>query len=305
MGEKTHKKFFNYIVKFWLIVVLLFLITVLFFYGVARGWFGTMPSFQDLENPKSNLASQVISSDGVVLGTFFIENRSNVDYREISPNLINAIIAIEDVRFEKHSGIDQRALARVAFGVLTGNSKGGGSTITQQLAKNLFPRGNLNTPQLILRKFQEWITAVKLERTYSKEEIIAMYLNTVFYGHNAYGIKSASATFFDKKPDSLNLQEAALMAGVVNRPSGYSPISHPEAALERRNLVLHQMEKYGYINQQTYDSVSQLPLGVSKYGMLDHNRGLATYFREYLRRWMKNWCTNHYKANGKPYNLYT
>ncbi len=303
--ENTHKKFFNYIVRFWMIVVILFLFTVLFFYGVARGWFGAMPSFAELENPKSNLASQVISSDGVLLGTFFIENRSNVDYRDISPNLINAIIAIEDVRFEKHSGIDQRALARVAFGVLTGNSKGGGSTITQQLAKNLFPRGNLNTPQLILRKFQEWITAVKLERTYSKEEIIAMYLNTVFYGHNAYGIKSAAATFFDKTPDSLNLQEAALMAGVVNRPSGYSPISHPEAALERRNLVLHQMEKYGYINQQTYDSVSLLPLGVSKYGMLDHNRGLATYFREYLRQWMKKWCANHYKASGKPYNLYT
>ena len=303
--EKNKPKKFNYIVKFWMVFVGLFLLTILFFYGVARGWFGPMPSFAELENPKSNLASEVISADGVVLGTFFIENRSNVDYRDISPNLINAIIAIEDIRFEEHSGIDQRALLRVAYGVLTGHSKGGGSTITQQLAKNLFPRGNLNTPQLILRKFQEWITAVKLERTYSKEEIIAMYLNTVFYGHNAYGIKSAAATFFAKTPDSLNLQEAALMAGVVNRPTGYSPILHPEAALERRNLVLKQMEKYGYINEQTYDSVSQLPLGVTKYGMLDHNRGPATYFREYLRKWMKKWCKTHYKANGEPYNLYT
>jgi len=303
--ENKKPKRFNYIVKFWLVFVGLFLLTVLFFFGVARGWFGPMPSFEELENPESNLASEVISADGVILGTFFIENRSNVDYQDISPNLINAIIAIEDIRFEEHSGIDQRALLRVAYGVMTGHSKGGGSTITQQLAKNLFPRGNLNTPQLILRKFQEWITAVKLERTYSKEEIIAMYLNTVFYGHNAYGIKSAAATFFDKTPDSLNLQEAALMAGVVNRPTGYSPILHPEAALERRNLVLKQMEKYGYINEQTYDSVSQLPLGVAKYGVMDHNRGLATYFREYLRKWMKKWCKTHFKANGEPYNLYT
>ncbi|MCK5342227.1 MAG: transglycosylase domain-containing protein, partial [Candidatus Heimdallarchaeota archaeon] len=266
---------------------------------------GPMPSFAELENPQSNLASEVISSDGELLGTFFIENRSNVDYRDICPNLINALIAIEDIRFEDHSGIDQRALLRVAFGVITGSSKGGGSTITQQLAKNLFPRGSLTTSQLVLRKFQEWITAVKLERTYSKQEIIAMYLNTVFYGHNSYGIQSAANTFFGKSPDSLNLQEAALMAGVVNRPSGYSPITYPEESMKRRNLVLNQMEKYGYINKETYDSVSQLPFGVSKYGVLDHNRGLATYFREYLRGQMKKWCKNHYKANGENFNLYT
>lgn len=303
--KKSGKKFFNYLVKFWLIVGVLFILTVLFFYGVAAEWFGPMPSFKELENPESNLASEVISSDGEILGTFFIENRSNVDYRDISPDLINALVSIEDVRFEKHSGIDQRALIRVAFGVLTGSNKGGGSTLTQQLAKNLFPRGSLTTPQLILRKFQEWVTAVKLERTYSKEEIIAMYLNTVFYGHNAYGIKSAAKTFFGKSPDSLNLQEAALMAGVVNKPSGYSPISHPDASLARRNLVLKQMERYGYISEATYDSVSQLPLGVSRYGILDHNQGLATYFREYLRGEMKKWCNQHFKANGENYNLYT
>lgn len=303
--EKSSRKIFNYKTKLWLIVTGVVLFAILFFYGVASEWFGAMPSFEELENPQSNLASEVISSDGELLGTFFIENRSNVDYRDISPNLINALIAIEDIRFEEHSGIDQRALVRVAYGVMTGSRKGGGSTITQQLAKNLFPRGSLTTPQLVLRKFQEWITAVKLERTYSKQEIIAMYLNVVFYGHNSYGIKSASSTFFAKSPDSLNLQEAALMAGVVNRPSGYSPISHPEESLKRRNLVLKQMEKYGFINKYTYDSVSQLPLGVSKYGVLDHNRGLATYFREYLRGEMKKWCRNHFKANGENYNLYT
>lgn len=303
--EKSPNKFFNYIKKFWLIVIGIGLLVVLFFYGIANEWLGPMPSFEELENPNSNLASEVISSDGEVLGTFFIENRSNVDYRDISPNLINALVSIEDIRFEEHSGIDQRALMRVAYGVFTGSRKGGGSTITQQLAKNLFPRGHLSKPQLVLRKFQEWITAVKLERTYSKEEIIAMYLNTVFYGHNSYGIKSAATTFFGKSPDSLNIQEAALMAGVVNRPSGYSPITYPEASMKRRNLVLKQMEIYEFIDGETFDSISQLPLGVSVYGVLDHNRGLATYFREYLRGQMKEWCKNHYKANGENYNLYT
>ncbi len=180
--QKSKKKILNYIAKFWLIVLGLFCLAILFFYGVANSWFGPMPSFAELENPQSNLASEVISSDGVLLGTFFIENRSNVDYRDISPNMINALKAIEDIRFEDHSGIDQKALMRVFYGVVTGNKKGGGSTLTQQLAKNLFPRGDLNTPQLVLRKFQEWVTAIKLEKTYSKEEIIAMYMNTVFYG---------------------------------------------------------------------------------------------------------------------------
>lgn len=283
----------------------LIMVGMLFFYGIVREWFGPMPSFEELENPQSNLATEIISSDGVLLGTFFIENRSNVDYRDISPNLINALLAIEDIRFEEHSGIDQKALLRVVYGVVTGNSKGGGSTLTQQLAKNLFPRGNYNTMQLVLRKFQEWVTAIKLERYYSKEEIIAMYLNTVFYGHNAYGIKSASATFFGIKPDSLNLQEAALMAGVVNAPSRYSPVSRPENALNRRNLVLRQMAKYDFITTEVYDSVSQLPLGVSRYSMQDHNQGLATYFREYLRGVMKYWCKEHFKPNGDPYNVYT
>jgi len=302
--DKPKRKIFNYLFKFWIIVVSLLLLVVFFFYGVVQEWFGPMPSFEELENPNSNLASEVYSSDGHVLGTYFIENRSNVTYRELSPNLVNALMAIEDIRFEDHSGIDERALLRVAYGVATGNSKGGGSTLTQQLAKNLFPRGYLSKPQLVLRKFQEWVTAVKLERSYSKQEIIAMYLNTVFFGHNAYGIKSAVTTFFDKSPDSLNLQEAALMAGVVNAPSRFSPISHPERSMARRNLVLAQMEKYGYITQEVYDSVSQLPLGVSKFSLQGHNQGIARYFREYLRGAMKKWCKTHFKADGEPYNLY-
>ena len=302
-GKKKHK-WFNYITKFWLLYLLGLGLVVLFFYGIITGFFGKMPTFTQLENPKTNLASEVFSSDGHLLGTYFIENRSNVTYRQISPYLINALIATEDVRFEEHSGIDERALLRVLYGLLTGKHKGGGSTITQQLAKNLFPRGKLNKLQLVVRKFQEWVTAVKLERYYSKEEIIAMYLNTVFFGHNAYGIKSAARTFFDKSPDSLNLQESALLAGVVNMPTHYSPILHPEAALKRRNLVLAQMAKYGYISQAVRDSVSKLPLGVEHYGLLNHNTGEARYFREYLRRIMKKWCATHFKSNGKPYNLY-
>ena len=301
---KPKKKIFNYIVKLWLLWSLGAILVVVFFYGVANEWFGPMPTFEELENPESNLASEVFSSDGVLLGTYFIENRSNVNYRELSPNLINALLAIEDIRFEKHSGIDEKALMRVFYGVLTGNSRGGGSTLTQQLAKNLFPRGRLSTPELVMRKFKEWITALKLERYYSKEEIIAMYLNTVTYGHNTYGIKSATAAFFDCTPDSLNIQQAALMAGVVNAPTRYSPISNPERSLKRRNLVLSQMEKYGYITKSHYDSISQLPLGVSKFTFRDHNQGLATYAREYLRGELKSWCANHFKPDGTPYNLY-
>ena len=277
-------KFFNYIFKLWLLWAIMLGIVIIIFYGIVAEWFGPMPTFEELENPKSNLASEVFSSDGELLGTYFIENRSNISYREISPNLINSLLSIEDIRFEEHSGIDEKALIRVFYGVLTGNHKGGGSTITQQLAKNLFPRGErLSTLQLVMRKFQEWITALKLERYYSKEEIIAMYLNTVTYGHNTYGIKSATAAFFDCSPDSLNIQQAALMAGVVNAPSRYSPISNPERAIVRRNLVLNQMNKYGFISKPDYDSICNLPLGVSKYSMRDHNQGLATYAREYLR----------------------
>ncbi len=303
--EKKKRKRFNYIAKFWTLYVLSLLLVVLFFYGIVVGFFGKLPTFRQLENPNSNLASEVISSDGRILGTYYIENRSNVTYRQISPYLINALIATEDVRFEEHSGIDPRALLRVLYGLLTGKHKGGGSTITQQLAKNLFPRGKLNTLQLVVRKFQEWVTAVKLERYYSKEEIIAMYLNTVFFGHNAYGIKSAAKTFFAKSPDSLNLQESALLAGVVNMPTHYSPILHPKAAMERRNLVLSQMYKYGYISKDVLDSVEKLPLGVEHYGLLNHNTGEARYFREYLRLLMNKWCATHFKPDGKPYNLYT
>ncbi|MBS4057601.1 MAG: transglycosylase domain-containing protein [Bacteroidetes bacterium] len=298
-------KFFNYAVKFWLIFLSLLAATVLFFYGVANEWLGPMPSFEELENPSTNLASEIYSSDGQLLGTYYIENRSNSTFRELSPQLVNALLSIEDIRFTEHSGIDQKALLRVAWGVLTRNSKGGGSTLTQQLAKNLFPREqNMSTPKLVIRKFQEWITSVKLERNYSKEEIMAMYLNTVAFGSHAYGIKSAALTFFNKAPDELLLEEAALMAGVVNAPTWYSPVRNPERAQKRRNLVLTKMADYNFISRHVADSVSQIPLDMSNYGLLDHTSGQATYFREFLRAEMKQWCATHFKTDGTAYDLY-
>ena len=289
----------------WIIFGVLLFLVILFFFCVAKGVFGTMPTFDELENPRTNLATEIISADGKVLGTYYIENRSNVRYAELSHYMPEALISIEDERFTEHSGIDERALFRVAFGVITGRKKGGGSTITQQLAKNLFPRGeNLSKPKLVLRKFQEWITATKLEHNYSKEEIVAMYLNTVAFGHNAYGIRSAASTFFDKKPSEMNIEECALMAGVVNAPTRYSPVRNPNNALSRRNLVLKKMAENGYISQAECDSISLIPIDMSHFSIKDHNSGQATYFREFLRGELNEWAKNTTRADGQPYNIY-
>ena len=289
----------------WSIFGIGIVLVVLFFFCVAKGVFGTMPTFEELENPKTNLATQIISCDGKILGSYYVENRSNVRYSDLSPYLPQALVSIEDERFYQHSGIDTKSLFRVAYGVMTGNHKGGGSTITQQLAKNLFPRDeNLSKARLALRKFQEWITATKLEYNYSKDEIIAMYLNTVAFGHNAYGIRSAAKTFFDKDPKDLNLEESALMAGVVNAPTRFSPVRNPERSTNRRNLVLKSMVKNGYITQAEYDSVSQIPIDMSHFRVMDHNSGEATYFREQLRKELTEWSKTHFRADGKPYNIY-
>ena len=291
--KKTVKGGSHAIRNLWIIFGVFLTLVILFFVCVAAGIFGTMPSFEELENPQTNLATEIISADGKVLGTYYVENRSNVRYAELSPYMPEALISIEDERFTEHSGIDERALIRVAFGVLTGRKKGGGSTITQQLAKNLFPRGeNLSTPKLVLRKFQEWITATKLEHNYSKEEIVAMYLNTVAFGHNAYGIRAAAKTFFDKSPKDLNIEECALMAGVVNAPTRFSPVRNPERSLGRRNLVLQKMADNGYITQAECDSISLIPLDMTHFGVMDHNSGQATYFREFLRGELTEWAKN-------------
>ncbi len=289
----------------WASFVASVLLISLLFFGIAKGMFGKIPSFEDLENPETNLASQIYSSDGVVLGAFYVENRSNIQYRDLPPDLINAFLAIEDIRFTEHSGIDNRALFRVFWGLISGKKKGGGSTITQQLAKNLFPRGeNLSIPKLAIRKFQEWITATKLERNYSKEEILAMYLNTVEFGSHAFGIKSAALTFFGKEPAELAVEEAAVLAGVVNAPTWFSPVRNPERSENRRNLVMKKMVENKLLEKEVYDSLVQMPIDMSRYGLLDHTSGSATYFREYLRAFMRDWANTHQKANGEPYNIY-
>ena len=319
------------------LILLLLLLTRL-------GAFGKLPTFEELENPKSNLATEIYSDDGEMIGSFFIQNRSYVDYNELSPALVAALISTEDMRFYSHSGIDFISLARVAVKTLAlGNRRqGGGSTITQQLAKNLYPRDTAvyNNPiskgsKLVISKLKEWITAVMLEYNYTKEEIITMYLNTVPYGSNAYGIKSAARTFFNKLPSELNVQEAAMLVGVVNAPTRYSPRSNPDRALARRNTVISRMREKGYLTRAQRDSIQALPIELD-FRPISHTAGTGTYFREMLRmvmtsgkpsresfgpgaagdwdyrqaveQWESNplysWCDKNVKANGQPYDLY-
>ncbi len=294
----------KYVYALWGIFILIFLGVGLMFFGISMGWFGFMPSFEELENPQTYLASEIYSHDNQLLGTYYVENRSKVNYTDISPYLINALIATEDVRFRKHSGIDVRALGRVFYGAATGQDKGGGSTITQQLAKNLFPREyNQSTLELAFRKFKEWVIAVKLEKRYTKDEIITMYLNKFDFLNLAVGIKSAARVYFSTEPSKLTLLQSALLVGMVKNPSLYNPLRRPELALKRRNVVLSQMVKYGYINQQQADTLMDKPLGL-EYQRVDHNIGTATYFKEFLRGKMMDWCASHYKPDGTPYDLY-
>lgn len=308
----------------------------LFFIGVSLGMLGPIPSFEQLENPSNNLASEIYSSDQQLLGKFYIENRTNVEYQQLSPFLVQALIATEDIRFEKHSGVDARGLFRVIVKTIAGGnrSSGGGSTITQQLAKNLFPRDvDMSKLELVKTKFKEWVTAIRLERNYTKEEIIAMYLNTVDFGSQSFGIKSAAKTYFDKSPDSLNLQESAMLVGMLQAPSKFNPVRNPDRAMKRRFVVMSQMAKYGFITMEQLDSLKDLPLSTGKFKLQDHKSGMATYFREYLRKimnetkpersdypndeeyqiaknqWDNNplygWCNKNTKPDGTKYNLYT
>ncbi len=278
----------------------------LLFAGISWGFFGFMPSFEDLENPTSYQASEIISSDQQILGSYYIENRTNVEYSDLSPFLVQALIATEDSRFYQHCGVDLRSLGRVFFkSILRGDrSGGGGSTITQQLAKNLFPRKNLSKIGLAVRKLKEWVIAAKLERNYTKNEIIAMYFNTVDFGNNAYGIKTAANTYFGKHPSDLEVDEAAILVGMLKATSYYNPVRNPENALNRRNVVFGQMQKAGFITKDQYRELAGMPLDMSRFVRQTHEEGLATYFREYLRQWMTDWCKTHKKADGKPYDLY-
>ena len=290
MKAETKKKITKW---FWIVICAPIVLVALLILLVAM--FAKIPSFEELENPDNKLATQVIAEDGETLTTFHIENRTYVSYDELSPYLVQAAVATEDVRFYKHSGIDIKGLGRVAFKTLLmhRSSQGGGSTITQQLAKTLYPRRDLSSKvplwskvRMVWIKLKEWITAVKLERDYTKEEIIDMYFNSIFFGSGAYGVKAASETFFSKEPADLLVEEAAVLVGMINKPTGYNPVLHPEASKSRRNLVLERMRKADYITRDQCDSLKATPLDVSAYRVLDHNAGLGPYFRDMLRRYM-------------------
>jgi penicillin-binding protein 1A len=332
--KKEPQKFKRLIRIIWISFISFIAFFILFFVGVSLGMLGPIPSFEELEDPRSNLASEIYTSDGVLLGKFYIENRTNIEYSQLPQHLVDALIATEDIRFHKHSGVDMRGILRAFSGVITGRSgAGGGSTITQQLAKNLFdrPKG-LSKLQIIGIKLREWVTAVKLERNYSKEEIITMYLNTVDFGSQAFGINSAAQTYFGKSPDSLLIEESAVLVGMLKAPTFYNPVRNPENSTHRRNVVLGQMERYGFITRTEFDSLKQLPICTGSFQIQDHTAGMATYFREYLRmmltarepveknysskqlyleakdQWDNNpiygWCQKNKKPDGTNYNIY-
>jgi penicillin-binding protein 1A len=336
MSEKSSNR--KYLIWLWTLFSIPFIAIIVIFILISRDKLGTMPSFEELENPEYSLAAEVYSSDGVLLGKISIENRTWTDFDEISPDFIDALIATEDIRFYKHSGIDVRGLARVAVRtILLGSNTGGGSTISQQLAKQLYPRDTATVSAFVrnvrlgVSKFKEWHTAVKLEKSYTKEEIIAMYLNKYDFLYNAIGIKSASKVYFNTTPDSLKIEEAAVLVGMLKNSSAYNPKRFPERMLDRRNVVFSQMAKYGYISQAEADSLKQLPLEID-FNLEDHNTGPATYVREYLRTTMSKplpnrneyvqqysydeaiwqwendplygWCAKNTKPDGSNYNIY-
>lgn len=295
----------RYVRIMWVSYLCVLFLIAIFFTMLSFGWLGFMPTFEELENPKANLATEVYADSVELLGYIGIQNRSNVNYKDISPNMINALIATEDARFREHSGIDARSLFRVLTKTILGGHKssGGGSTLTQQLAKNLFPREKKSAVGTVYAKLKEWIVAIKLERNYSKDEILSMYLNTVDYGSNAFGIKAASHTFFTKLPSELEVEEAAVLVGLLKAPTTYNPVRNPENALKRRNTVLSQMEKYGYLTSEQLEAKSAQPIKL-KYNPQAHDEGIATYFREMLRNYMKDWCKTHYKPNGDQYDVH-
>ncbi len=316
--QKAKSSLTGKIVKYiWFVFITGLIGFILFVWSVNAnflGLYGDLPDFKTLENPESELASELYSSDGVLLGKYYRENRTPVKYSELSPNLIKALIATEDIRFSDHSGIDPKGLARVFFKtILMGqSSSGGGSTLSQQTAKNLFKtrgqesQGSLSRIpglRMLIIKTKEWIVATQLERAYTKDEILTMYLNTSEFGSNAFGIKTAAKTFFNKDPMDLNIQESATLVGLFKAPTYYSPVYNPENSLGRRNTVLNQMRKYEFISPSQYDSISKMPIELD-YNVESHNRGLATYFRENVKADLLKWARENLKPNGKPYDLY-
>ncbi len=339
--DNINPKYKIYIRWLWAIYVFPFLCVTILFILISKEKLGPMPTFEQLENPENNLAAEVYSEDGALLGKFYIQNRTWTEYNDISPYILDALIATEDIRFYKHSGIDPKGLARVLVRTILMRQKeaGGGSTISQQLAKNLFPRdtvyyrcGLVRKVKLVVTKFKEWQTAAKLEKSYTKEEIITMYLNVFDFLYQAVGIRSAAHVYFNTTPDSLNLQQSATLMGMLKNSAYYNPRRRYDETLQRRNVVLSQMVKYGYLEKEVYDSVKLLPIELD-FKEEGHTQGLGTYFREYLRttmikpepkrryfftkeqyddavyEWENNplygWCRKNNKPDGSNYNIYS
>ncbi|MBP6550842.1 MAG: transglycosylase domain-containing protein [Flavobacterium sp.] len=274
---------------------------MVFFLFASWGLFGSMPSFEDLENPDSNLATEIISSDGVILGKYFQKNRSQLKYSDLPKNLVDALVATEDVRFYEHSGIDGRGTLRAVFSLGT---SGGASTLTQQLAKQLFHgEGSKFLPFRIVQKIKEWIIAIRLERQYTKNEIIAMYCNVYDFGNYSVGVSSAAQTYFSKAPKDLTIDESAILVGMFKNSGLYNPVKNPQGVKNRRNVVLSQMEKGGIITEGQKEKLQALPITL-KFKLESHREGTATYFREYLRDYMKKWVEENKKADGSDYDIY-
>ena len=294
----------KYVGAMWGLFVAAILSMALLFIGVAKGAFGPLPSFYQLESPKNSLASEVYSEDSVLLGKFYIVDRSNISFDQIPQHTVDALLCTEDIRFYQHSGIDVRGLLRVFYKtVMLGQKAGGGSTITQQLAKNLFHERESSFIGRVKQKLKEWVIAVMLEKSYTKEEIITMYLNTVPFSNNAHGIKAASRVYFNSSPDSLKVQEAAVLVGMLKGSTMYNPIRNPERSKGRRDVVLKQMERYDRLTPDEVDSIQALALETRFY-RLDHNEGMATYFREYIKSITKEWAKESENVSGDSYNIY-
>ena len=298
--SKKNKKHRGLIFKLWRAFGIGVAVVILFMFTVRLGVWGALPDFSELENPQTKLASEIYTADEELIGKlFFQEDRTNSDFDDIPEHMVQALVATEDHHFYKHSGIDGEAVARALFYM---GKKGGGSTITQQLALNMFHARAKSLPARLLQKTKEWILAVELEKRYTKQEIVLMYFNTVPWG-NSYGIKSASKRYFNKPTAELKLEEAAVLVGMLKAPTAYNPIRNPERSKQRRNVVMFQMKRHGFITPEAYDSLKQLDL-VTDYNFADHNQGMATYFRSHLTQWMKDWTKRYEEATGIKYNIY-
>ncbi|MGH2665330.1 penicillin-binding protein 1A [Flavobacterium sp.] len=305
MAQKLNTKkpdYSQYVKKFWKYFFLIFGGVLLFFLFASWGLFGSMPSFSELENPESNLATEIISSDGVTIGKFFNENRTPIKYDDLPKHLVKALVATEDERFYEHSGIDGR---RTMSAALKLGTDGGASTLTQQLAKLLF-HGERSKIKLVglVQKVKEWIIAIRLERQYTKDEIIAMYLNKADFINTAVGIRSASKVYFAKEPKDLTVDEAAMLVGMLKNPSLFNPLKREEKVKDRRNVVLKQMEKNGFLTTSEKEKYQEKPIKLT-FTPEKYNEGTATYFREYLRDYMKKWALENKKEDGSDYNIYS